>query len=195
MTFEWVWKADRKCAMIGNSTERGHEMSLQMIIGGAGTRRSEVMYQKLIEESLAAPEQRFYLVVPEQYTMQTQMKMAELHPGHGVMNVDIVSFPRLAYRIFDELGGVQKTILEDTGKSMVIRRLLSEHKGELEASVKAALSDRQNPCFQSCFSTVSSRPSLKRVGSRLESIPCLEESWEIFRYCMTPSKNICRIPI
>ena len=104
-----------------------------MIIGGAGTRRSEVMYQKLIEESLAAPEQRFYLVVPEQYTMQTQMKMAELHPGHGVMNVDIVSFPRLAYRIFDELGGVQKTILEDTGKSMVIRRLLSEHKGELEA--------------------------------------------------------------
>lgn len=56
--------------------------------------------------------------------MQTQMKMAELHPGHGVMNVDIVSFPRLAYRVFDELGGIQKTILEDTGKSMVIRRLL-----------------------------------------------------------------------
>lgn len=50
----------------------------------------------------------------------------------GVMNVDIVSFPRLAYRVFDELGGIQKTILEDTGKSMVIRRLLSEHKGELE---------------------------------------------------------------
>ena len=108
-------------------------MSLQMVIGGAGTRRSETMYRKLIEESLAHPEQNFYLIVPEQYTMQTQMKMAELHPGHGVMNVDIVSFPRLAYRVFDELGGIQKTILEDTGKSMVIRRLLSEHKGELEA--------------------------------------------------------------
>lgn len=133
MTPEWVWKAYGKCAMISNSTERGHEMSLQMVIGGAGTRRSETMYRKLIEESLAAPEQNFYLVVPEQYTMQTQMKMAELHPGHGVMNVDIVSFPRLAYRVFDELGGIQKTILEDTGKSMVIRRLLAEHKGELEA--------------------------------------------------------------
>lgn len=107
-------------------------MSLQMVIGGAGTRRSETMYRKLIEESLACPEQNFYLIVPEQYTMQTQMKMVELHPGHGVMNVDIVSFPRLAYRVFDELGGIQKTILEDTGKSMVIRRLLSEHKGELE---------------------------------------------------------------
>ena len=93
-------------------------MSLQMMIGGEGSHRSEYMYKKLIEESMAHPEQNFYLVVPEQYTMQTQMKMTELHPGHGIMNIDIVSFPRLAYRVFDEVGGIHKTILEDTGKSM-----------------------------------------------------------------------------
>ena len=108
-------------------------MSLQMIIGGEGSYRSEQLYRKLIEESIAHPEQQFFLIVPEQYTMQTQMKMTELHPGHGVMNVDVVSFPRLAYRIFDEIGGIQKSILEDTGKSMVIRRLLSERKEEFEA--------------------------------------------------------------
>ena len=113
-------------------------MSLQMVIGGAGTRRSEMMYQKLIEESLANPEKNYYLVVPEQYTMQTQMKMTELHPGRGVMNVDIVSFPRLAYRVFDTLGGIRKTILEDTGKSMVIRRLLSEEKENFEAFAVSA---------------------------------------------------------
>ena len=107
-------------------------MSLQMVIGGAGTDRSETMYRNLIEESLKYPEKNFYLVVPEQYTMQTQMKMVELHPGHGVMNIDIVSFPRLAYRVFDEVGGIRKTILEDTGKSMVIRRLLSENKDQFE---------------------------------------------------------------
>lgn len=49
------------------------------------------------------------------------------------MNVDIVSFPRLAYRVFDTIGGIRKTILEDTGKSMVIRRLLSEEKENFEA--------------------------------------------------------------
>ena len=108
-------------------------MSLQMIIGGEGSYRSEQLYRKLIGESIAHPEQQFFLIVPEQYTMQTQMKMTELHPGHGVMNVDVVSFPRLAYRIFDEIGGIQKSILEDTGKSMVIRRLLSERKEEFEA--------------------------------------------------------------
>lgn len=108
-------------------------MSLQMMIGGEGSHRSECMYKNLIEASMAHPEQNFYLIVPEQYTMQTQMKMTELHPGHGVMNIDIVSFPRLAYRVFDELGGIHKTILEDTGKSMVIRKLLAERKGEFEA--------------------------------------------------------------
>lgn len=113
-------------------------MSLQMVIGGAGTRRSEIMHQKLIEESLANPEKNYYLVVPEQYTMQTQMKMTELHPGRGVMNVDIVSFPRLAYRVFDTIGGIRKTILEDTGKSMVIRRLLSEEKENFEAFAVSA---------------------------------------------------------
>ena len=63
-------------------------MSLQMIIGGEGSYRSEQLYRKLIEESIARPKQQFFLIVPEQYTMQTQMKMTELHPGHGVMNVD-----------------------------------------------------------------------------------------------------------
>ena len=108
-------------------------MSLQMIIGGEGSRRSEFIYKRIIEEAMLHPEQNFYLIVPEQYTMQTQMKMTELHPGHGVMNIDIVSFPRLAYRIFDEVGGITKMILEDTGKSMVIRKLLSERKNEFEA--------------------------------------------------------------
>lgn len=108
-------------------------MSLQMMIGGEGSSRQEMVYKKLLEEALMEPEQTFYLIVPEQYTMQTQMKMTELHPGHGVMNIDIVSFPRLAYRVFDEIGGIQKTILEDTGKSMVIRRLLSENREVFEA--------------------------------------------------------------
>ena len=103
-------------------------MSLQMIIGGEGSHRSEYMYQNLIEEALKKPEQQFYLIVPEQYTMQTQMKMTEMHPGHGVMNIDIVSFPRLAYRVFEEIGGIKKTILEDTGKRMVIRKLLSNNR-------------------------------------------------------------------
>lgn len=48
------------------------------------------------------------------------------------MNVDIVSFDRLAYRVFDEVGTAHQLVLEDTGKRMVIRKLLEQKKKTLD---------------------------------------------------------------
>jgi len=42
-----------------------------------------------------------------------------MHPNRGIMNIDILSFMRLAYRIFDEVGGENRPVLEDTGKTLV----------------------------------------------------------------------------
>ncbi|MBS5522100.1 MAG: helicase-exonuclease AddAB subunit AddB [Clostridiales bacterium] len=106
-------------------------MSLQLIIGSGGSGKSYRMYEKLIEESIVHPEESFIVIVPEQYTMQTQKNIVSMHPRHGVMNIDIVSFGRLAYRVFEELGVQTSKILEDTGKRMVIRKVLENKRGEL----------------------------------------------------------------
>ena len=45
-----------------------------------------------------------------------------------IVNIDVVSFERLAYRIFDELG-IQNTVMEETGKSLVLRKI-AEEKGK-----------------------------------------------------------------
>lgn len=108
-------------------------MSLQFILGGSGTGKSERLYQMVIERAMAYPDEKILMIVPEQYTMQTQKHIVEAHPRHGVMNVDILSFERLAWRVFDELGLNQNEIIEDTGKRMIIRRLLAEHREELYA--------------------------------------------------------------
>lgn len=108
-------------------------MSLQLILGGSGTGKSTRMYRMIVEQSVQFPEEKIFLIVPEQKTMQAQKNIVMHHPRHGVMNVDVLSFERLAYRIFEELGMNRKEILEDTGKSMIIRRLLTEHKEELSA--------------------------------------------------------------
>lgn len=47
------------------------------------------------------------------------------------MNIDVLSFERLAHRIFEEVGGEHRKILEDTGKNMVLRRLAEENKDRL----------------------------------------------------------------
>lgn len=106
-------------------------MALQLIIGSSGSGKSYQMYQKLIKDSMECPDENFIVIVPEQYTMQTQKNIVAMHPKHGIMNIDILSFGRLAYRIFEEIGLCNSSILEDTGKRMVIRKILEDKRSEL----------------------------------------------------------------
>ena len=106
-------------------------MSLQFIIGSSGAGKSYFSYQRIIEESLRHPEKNYYVIVPEQFTMQTQKTLVEMHPGKGILNIDILSFERLAYRVFEETGGDNRKVLEDTGKSMVLQKMVQQHRKEL----------------------------------------------------------------
>ena len=63
--------------------------------------------------------------------MQTQKDIVAMHPCHGVRNIDIVSFERLAYRIFEELAVETPAVLDDMGKSMVLRKVAAGRKKEL----------------------------------------------------------------
>ncbi len=106
-------------------------MSLQLFLGSAGSGKSYQLYKEVIEESRKNPDTNYLVIVPEQFTLQTQKDIVTLHPEHGVMNVDILSFLRFAYRIFEEVGGNDLPILEDTGKSMVLRKVVSLKRKEL----------------------------------------------------------------
>ena len=106
-------------------------MSLQLFLGSAGSGKSYQLYREVIEESKKNPNTNYLVIVPEQFTLQTQKDIVTMHPEHGVMNVDILSFLRFAYRIFEEVGGNDYPILEDTGKSMVLRKVVAEKRKDL----------------------------------------------------------------
>lgn len=106
-------------------------MSLQLILGGSGSGKTFRLYTQLIRQSIEQPDTRYIAIVPEQFTMQTQKEIVSLHPNHGVMNIDIVSFKRLAYRVFEELGVKNPQILDDMGKSMVLRKVAANKKKDL----------------------------------------------------------------
>ncbi|HEX3076502.1 MAG TPA: helicase-exonuclease AddAB subunit AddB, partial [Lachnospiraceae bacterium] len=106
-------------------------MSIQFILGSSGSGKSYQLYQEIVKSSIAHPKTNYLVVVPEQFTMQTQRDMVAAHPNHGIMNIDILSFMRLAYRVFDELGGNDRIVLEDTGKSMILRKVVEQKKGDL----------------------------------------------------------------
>ena len=106
-------------------------MSLQFVIGGSGAGKSYRLYKKVIEDSLKEPKGKFLILVPEQFTLQTQKDLVTMHPKKGIHNIDILSFLRLAYRIFEETGGNDRLVLEDTGKSMIVKKVMMEKRKDL----------------------------------------------------------------
>ena len=102
-------------------------MSLQFVFGPSGGGKSYYLYEKIIEEAKKDRTKDFLLIVPEQFTMQTQKELVERSKNHAIMNIDVLSFERLAFRVFDELGMYQIRILEETGKNLILRRLTEEY--------------------------------------------------------------------
>ena len=106
-------------------------MALQLILGGSGSGKTSHLYDTIIQSSLEHPKQRYFIIVPEQFTMQAQKDIVSRHPHHGTMNIDIVSFQRLAYRVFEELAVENLQVLDDMGKSMVLRKVAAQKRREL----------------------------------------------------------------
>ncbi|ASM70331.1 helicase-exonuclease AddAB subunit AddB [Blautia hansenii] len=116
-------------------------MALQFIFGGAGAGKSYYLYNKIIQQSIENPKKQYLILVPEQFTMQTQKELVTMHPRKGICNIDVLSFERLAFRVLTEMGESQRTLLEETGKSMVLRRVAQEKKKELK--ILGAKMDKQ----------------------------------------------------
>lgn len=108
-------------------------MSLRFCFGPSGAGKSFRVYTEIIERSKKEPKKNFLVVVPDQFTMQTQKELVTMHERGGIMNIDVLSFGRLSHRIFEEVGGDHIPVLDDTGKSLVLQRVAASIKEELPA--------------------------------------------------------------
>jgi ATP-dependent helicase/nuclease subunit B len=107
-------------------------MSLQFVLGNSGAGKSHRLFQHIIQQAMENPTRNYLVIVPEQFTMQTQKELVALSPNHGIMNIDILSFQRLAYRVLAEVGGEKRPILEEIGKTLVIQKIVQEQEKKLE---------------------------------------------------------------
>ena len=154
-------------------------MSLQLIFGGSGSGKSDYVYRNLLKRSKSEEDKTFFVLVPEQFTMQTQRELVRRQENHSIMNVDVVSFPRLAYRVFDELGMGNLSILEETGKNLLLRRVAEEqqeHLKLLKASMKKA------GYISEVKSVISELTQYRILPGQLDAFIQDEEQSPLFRY-------------
>ncbi len=99
-------------------------MSLQFYFGASGAGKSHQVYESVIARSLKERDTEFLVIVPDQFTMQTQKEFVNKHPNGGILNIDVLSFGRLSHRILSEVGCEEKDVLDDTGKCLLLRKLV-----------------------------------------------------------------------
>jgi len=106
-------------------------MSLQFYFGPSGAGKSRQLYEEITRRAGENPAQNFLIIVPDQFTMQTQKDLVLLNDRGGILNIDVLSFGRLGHRILEEVGGQEIPVLDDTGKSLVLQRVAADLKEEL----------------------------------------------------------------
>ena len=101
-------------------------MHLRIMMGASGYGKTYRLYEKITEEACLPgnTSEKYILVVPEQSSMQAQKDIVRMHPQGGIFNIDVLTFGRMCYRIFEELGIEPAENIDDTGKNLIIRRII-----------------------------------------------------------------------
>ncbi|MDD2427805.1 MAG: hypothetical protein PHV73_06895, partial [Eubacteriales bacterium] len=86
------------------------------------------LFADMISHSGDWPDDRAFLLVPERQKADLERAYLEQPGANGLMMAEVLSFSRLAQRIFAEAGGAEARTLSRAGKSMLIQRLLLKHK-------------------------------------------------------------------
>ena len=105
-------------------------MGLRIIYGKPGSGKSEYCFREIANQ--LEKKDKIYMITPEQFSFTAETKLMETVASHAVINAEVVTLSRMAYRVLSEVGGSSKTHLSKQGKAMLIYAILNQHKKELK---------------------------------------------------------------
>ena len=103
-------------------------MSLRLIYGKSGSGKSEYCFKKIAQN---INKEKIYMIVPNQMALMAEKKLMEVTKNVALVNTEVITFSRMAFRVRNELGGAKKTNLSKSGKAMLIYDILSKYKDNL----------------------------------------------------------------
>ena len=101
-------------------------MGFRVIYGRAGSGKSQYIYNEINEKINSKDNKKIYLITPEQFSATAEQKLMENRKA--IINAEIITFNRLAFRVINEIGGVINTNLTKCGKAMLIYSILQQEK-------------------------------------------------------------------
>lgn len=108
-------------------------MGIRFIFGRAGTGKSRFCLEQIKKKiDRNDNNNKLILLVPEQYTFDTEKKFLEIVTEKGFLRGEVLSFKRMAHRVFEECGGRTDIRISDSGRNMLIYKILKDKADELE---------------------------------------------------------------
>lgn len=103
---------------------------INLIISKSPKENSQYIY-KQIEKDLKA-KQKSFLIVPEQYTLQSDINLIDNIDFTTIMDAKVLSFSSLSSFILDRTGGLSDELLSKSGKVMLISNILADLNDQLK---------------------------------------------------------------
>ncbi|MDU5261051.1 MAG: helicase-exonuclease AddAB subunit AddB [Clostridium celatum] len=107
-------------------------MGIRFIFGRAGSGKSYYCLNQIKKKLTNDKNNKLIMLVPDQYTFQTEKKLLEYVGEKSLLRAEVLSFKRMATRVFDKCGGRAINVIEDSGKNMLIYKLLRDKGEELK---------------------------------------------------------------
>lgn len=101
-------------------------MSLRIIYGRAGSGKTRFCLNEIKAGIAAGVSHPMILLVPEQFTFQAERDLINVLGTGGIIKTEVLSFRRMAFRVFNEAGGITYPHIHSAGKCMIIYRLLDK---------------------------------------------------------------------
>ena len=109
-------------------------MSLQIIYGRSGCGKTQYIFND-ISKNIDNGRKK-YIITPEQFSFSAEKELLrsleDEEQNSAVINAEVLTFARMAHRVSSEVGGSNKTVLSNCGKSMLIYSILSNKKNNLK---------------------------------------------------------------
>lgn len=125
-------------------------MSLRFIYGRAGSGKTRYCLNEIKSSLSTVATHPLVLLVPEQFSFQAERDLISVLETGGILKTEVLSFRRMAFRIFNEAGGITYPHIHSAGKCMIIYRILDKMRDSLKVFAKSA--DRQG--FVNTLSTL-----------------------------------------
>jgi len=101
-------------------------MGIRIIYGKPGSGKSEFCFREIANQ--LKKEKKIYMITPEQFSFTAETKLMKHVRTNAIIHAEVVTLSRMAYRVWNEVGGSTKTHLSKCGKSMLIFDILNKNK-------------------------------------------------------------------